>query len=74
MDQTKEKQYQIMVEMQEAKGSVPMSLRGSLMWRIDPKLLVFTLSRHKFVAKIAFLPEALYSRRKFPPKTNFVFM
>ena len=52
MDQTKEKQYQIMIEMQEAKGSVPMSLRGSLMWRIDPKLLVFTLSRHKFVAKM----------------------
>lgn len=41
-----------MVEMQEAKGPVPMSIRGSVMWRIDPKLLLFTLSRHKFVAKM----------------------
>ena len=50
--QTKEKQYQFMVEMQEAKGPVPMSIRGSVMWRTDPKLLLFTLSRHKFVAKM----------------------
>lgn len=52
MSQSKEKQYQFMVEMQEAKGPVPMSIRGSVMWRIDPKLLLFTLSRHKFVAKM----------------------
>ena len=52
INQTKEKQYQFMVEMQEAKGPVPMSIRGSVMWRIDPKLLLFTLSRHKFVAKM----------------------
>ena len=48
----KEKQYQFMIEMQEAKGPVPMSIRASTMWRIDPKLLLFTLSRHKFVAKM----------------------
>jgi len=52
MTESKEKQYQFMVEMQEAKGSVPMSIRASTMWRIDPKLLGFTLARHKFVAKM----------------------
>jgi len=52
MDESKEKQYQFMIEMQEAKGPVPMSIRASTMWRIDPKLLAFTLSRHKFVAKM----------------------
>lgn len=51
-NESKEKQYQFMIEMQEAKGPVPMSIRGSTMWRIDPKLLLFTLSRHKFVAKM----------------------
>jgi 2-polyprenyl-3-methyl-5-hydroxy-6-metoxy-1,4-benzoquinol methylase len=29
-----------------------MSIRASTMWRIDPKLLSFTLARHKFVAKL----------------------
>lgn len=51
-NESKEKQYQFMIEMQEAKGAVPMSIRASAMWRIDPKLLLFTLSRHKFVAKM----------------------
>jgi SAM-dependent methyltransferase len=52
MNESKEKQYQFMIEMQEAKGPVPMSIRASTMWRIDPKLLLFTLARHKFVAKM----------------------
>jgi len=50
--ESREKQYQFMVEMQAAKGPVSMSIRSSTMWRIDPKLLLFTLSRHKFVAKM----------------------
>ena len=33
--QTKEKQYQFMVEMQEAKGPVPMSIRGSVIGNQD---------------------------------------
>jgi SAM-dependent methyltransferase len=49
---TKEKQYQFMVEQTRERGPVPMSIRASTMWRIDPKLLVFTLARHKFVAKM----------------------
>lgn len=49
---TKEKQYQYMVEMQKAKGSVRMSCSAGVTWRTDPKLLGFTLARHKFVAKM----------------------
>jgi SAM-dependent methyltransferase len=50
--QSKETQYQFMLEMQQEKGNIPMSCRASTMWRLDPKLLVFTLARHKFVAKM----------------------
>lgn len=49
---TKEKQYQFMVDMLEQKGPVTMTCRPSVMWRQDPKLLGFTLARHKFVAKM----------------------
>ncbi|NBP01876.1 MAG: class I SAM-dependent methyltransferase [Proteobacteria bacterium] len=52
MNKSKEKQYQFMVEQTNRLGSYPMSIRASTMWRIDPKLLSFTLARHKFVAKM----------------------
>jgi SAM-dependent methyltransferase len=52
MAETKEKQYQYMIELQEKHGITPMSLRANTMYRTDPRLLVFTLSRHKFVAKM----------------------
>jgi len=48
----KEKQYQYMVDLRDSQGLVPMSIRATTMWRTDPKLLLFTLSRHKFVAKM----------------------
>ncbi len=41
---TREYQYQFMIEMMKAKGLSPMSLRASMMWRLDPKLLGFTLA------------------------------
>ncbi|MCH1913338.1 class I SAM-dependent methyltransferase [Leptospira noguchii] len=50
--ETKESQYKILVEMQKEKGPIKMSYRSSSMWRIDPKVLVFTLARHKFAAKM----------------------
>ncbi|AKH77643.1 methyltransferase domain protein [Leptospira interrogans str. 2003000735] len=50
--ETKESQYKFLVEMYKEKGPVKMSYRSSTMWRIDPKVLVFTLARHKFVAKM----------------------
>lgn len=49
---TKEAQYNFIIEMNKQKGTLRMSQRSSVMWRVDPKLLVFTLSRHKFVAKM----------------------
>lgn len=49
---TRENQYQFMIDMMKAKPLAPMGLRASMMWRLDPKLLVFTLARHKFVAKM----------------------
>lgn len=52
MNQTKEKQYQPVVNMHNLKGPIPMSIRAGMMYRIDPKLLAFTFARHKFVAKM----------------------
>jgi len=49
---TKEPQYQYMLNQVNILGSVKMSIRASTMYRMDPKLLVFTLSRYKFVAKM----------------------
>lgn len=48
--QTKEPQYQSHVEMAEQKGLARLPIRASVMWRTDPRLLVFTLSRYKFVS------------------------
>ncbi|BAZ91312.1 cyclopropane-fatty-acyl-phospholipid synthase family protein [Raphidiopsis curvata NIES-932] len=49
---TKEEQYQFMVNLLQEKGPIFMTCRASTMWRQDPKLLGFTLARHKFVAKM----------------------
>lgn len=49
---TKEPQYNALIEKYSEAGPVEMSIRGSMMWLTDPKLLLFTLSRHKFVAKM----------------------
>ncbi len=49
---TKESQYGYLVDIANKNGLMKMSLRSNAMWRVDPKLLVFTLARHKFVAKM----------------------
>lgn len=49
---SKEKQYQTMVFENSKHGPCKMSIRATVMWRTDPKLLGFTLARHKFVAKM----------------------
>lgn len=41
-----------MVQKTANLGACKMSIRASVMWRTDPKLLLFTLARHKFVAKM----------------------
>jgi 2-polyprenyl-3-methyl-5-hydroxy-6-metoxy-1,4-benzoquinol methylase len=49
---TKEPQYQSHIEMAEQLGLAKLPVRASVMWRTDPRLLVFTLSRYKFVSKM----------------------
>jgi SAM-dependent methyltransferase len=49
---TQEAQYQFMADMLAEKGAISLPCRPSAMWRVDPKLLLFTLARHKFVAKM----------------------
>lgn len=50
--QTKETQYQVMVEAAHTRGIESMGLRSSESWHEDPKHLVFRLSRYKFVSKM----------------------
>lgn len=49
---TRESQYQVCVDDIEAHGRETLGLMSSESWRNDPKHLVFTLSRYKFVAKM----------------------
>ena len=51
-DQTKEKQYQVMLEYREKYGLDRLGLMTNQAWRDDPKRLAFTFSRYKFVAKM----------------------
>jgi 2-polyprenyl-3-methyl-5-hydroxy-6-metoxy-1,4-benzoquinol methylase len=55
--QTKEKQYQFLLEQEHGQE---MGLMSSQVWRDDPRRLVFLLSRYKFVAKMfSGLPKVL---------------
>lgn len=49
MRQTKEKQYQFLLEHQHGEE---MGLMSSQVWRDDPRRLVFLLSRYKFISKM----------------------
>jgi len=51
-DQTKERQYQLMLKYRESKGLELFGLMSSQAWYDDPKRLAFTLSRYKFAAKM----------------------
>lgn len=51
-DQTKEKQYQVMLEYRERHGLESFGLMSSQAWLDDPKRLTFTLARYKFAAKM----------------------
>jgi 2-polyprenyl-3-methyl-5-hydroxy-6-metoxy-1,4-benzoquinol methylase len=51
-DQTKEQQYQVMLNYRDSKGLESFGLMSSQAWYDDPKRLAFTLSRYKFAAKI----------------------
>jgi 2-polyprenyl-3-methyl-5-hydroxy-6-metoxy-1,4-benzoquinol methylase len=49
---TREAQYQILLDYYEQRGLESLGLMSSQGWLDDPKRLVFTLSRYKFVAKM----------------------
>src|SRR5436190_5167932 len=49
---TKEPQYQPMLEIKARKGLARLGLMNNQVWNDDPRRLVFTLARYKFVAKM----------------------
>jgi 2-polyprenyl-3-methyl-5-hydroxy-6-metoxy-1,4-benzoquinol methylase len=51
MEQTKEAQYQFLIEL-EKQGLEQLGLMSSQVWRDDPRRLLFVLARYKFVAKM----------------------
>jgi 2-polyprenyl-3-methyl-5-hydroxy-6-metoxy-1,4-benzoquinol methylase len=51
-DQTIEPQYQGQVELRQEQGLTPLGIKTSHTWHIDPKRLLFSFARYKFVAKM----------------------
>ncbi len=49
---TREAQYNVQLKTAEEKGVAQMGLSTSYLWHHDPKHLLFTLSRYKFVSKL----------------------
>lgn len=49
---TRERQYQRSIDLLREKGLTPLGLMANQAWQDDPKHLLFTLSRYKFVAKM----------------------
>ena len=49
---TKEPQYEELVSLKKGKGLTTLGMMNNQVWQDDPRRLVFTLSRYKFVAKI----------------------
>jgi len=52
MESTKEPQYQALIEHRARRGMASLGLMNNQVWHDDPRRLVFTLSRYKFVAKM----------------------
>jgi 2-polyprenyl-3-methyl-5-hydroxy-6-metoxy-1,4-benzoquinol methylase len=49
---TKETQYEVLVALKKGKGLTKLGMMNNQVWHDDPRRLVFTLSRYKFVAKL----------------------
>jgi cyclopropane fatty-acyl-phospholipid synthase-like methyltransferase len=49
---TRETQYQRSIDLLKEKGLTPLGLMTNQAWQDDPKHLLFTLSRYKFVSKM----------------------
>ena len=50
--QTRERQYQPLIDIAEEIGQTSLGLMINQAWHNDPKRLTFTFSRYKFVAKM----------------------
>lgn len=50
--QTKEPQYQFLLDLEHQEGLQSLGLMSSQVWRDDPRRLLFVLARYKFVAKM----------------------
>lgn len=51
-ESTKEPQYQRSIEIAQNQGLTPLGLMINQAWKDDPRHLVFTFSRYKFVSKM----------------------
>ena len=49
---TKEKQYEMLYEVEEKHGRSKFGIMANESWNCDPKRTLFTLARYKFVAKM----------------------
>ena len=49
---TREPQYRRSIDLLKTQGLTPLGLMSNQAWQDDPKHLLFTLSRYKFVAKM----------------------
>lgn len=52
MQLTKEVQYRPLLDLKESQGLTRLGVMNNQVWQDDPKRLVFTLSRYKFVSKM----------------------
>lgn len=52
MSATKEPQYQPLVDLKRRRGLTRLGIMNNQVWQDDPRRLVFTLARYKFVAKM----------------------
>jgi cyclopropane fatty-acyl-phospholipid synthase-like methyltransferase len=52
MSATKEPQYQSLVDLKRKRGLTPLGMMNNQVWHDDPRRLVFTLARYKFVSKM----------------------
>jgi len=49
---TREAQYNVTLELAKIKGTTELGLMTNYVWHDDPRRLLFTLARYKFVAKM----------------------
>lgn len=52
MSATKEPQYQPLIDLKRRRGLTRLGIMNNQVWQDDPRRLVFTLARYKFVSKM----------------------